>query len=264
MKITLFTGNQPRHVALMESLCEIAESVFVVQECNTVFPGQVEDFHKKSEVMRDYFARVIAAEESVFGKSRFGPSNARQLAIKTGDLNRLSPDVLRPALESDVYVVFGASFIKPPLVDVLVEKRAYNIHMGVSPQYRGNACNFWALQDRRPEFVGATIHLLSKGLDSGPMLFHTLPKPQEVDGFTLGMLAVKAAHRGLIEHLKAGDLATMPAVTQDKSKQIRYTRNADFTDDAASAYLKSLPSSAEIHAALQKRDLNAFQKPFLF
>jgi len=264
MKITLFTGNQPRHVALIESLCEIADSVFAVQECNTVFPGQVEDFHKKTEVMRNYFSRVIAAEESVFGKPRFAPSNARQLAIKSGDLNRLSLDVLRPALESDVFVVFGASFIKPPLVDLLVEKRAYNIHMGVSPQYRGNACNFWALHDRHPEFVGATIHLLSKGLDSGPMLFHALPRPQEVDGFTLGMLAVKAAHRGLIEHLKAGDLNAMPTVTQDKSKQIRYTRNADFTDAFASAYLDSHPSPAEIHAALQKRDLRIFMQPLVF
>ncbi len=263
MKITVFTGNQPRHVALIESLCDIADSVFAVQECNTVFPGQVEDFHKKTEVMKTYFSHVIAAEESVFGKPRFGPTKARQLAIKSGDLNRLSLDVLKPALQSDVYVVFGASFIKSPLVDALVERRAYNIHMGISPQYRGNACNFWALHDRHPEYVGATIHLLSKGLDSGPMLFHTLPKPQEVDGFVLGMLAVQAAHRGLVKYLGEGTLATLPPETQDKTKQIRYTRNADFTDSVASSYLNSPPSPSEIFAALEKRPLGEFVRPFV-
>ena len=46
--------------------------------------------------------------------------------------------------------------------------------MGVSPYYRGNDCNFWALYDDNPHLVGATIHMLTKGLDSGPMLYHAM------------------------------------------------------------------------------------------
>jgi len=43
--------------------------------------------------------------------------------------------------------------------------------MGISPYYRGNDCNFWALNDNNPHLVGSTIHLLSKGLDNG---FHVV------------------------------------------------------------------------------------------
>ena len=81
---------------------------------------------------------------------------------------------LRIYLDSDLYIIFGSSFIKGDLIDFLIEKKAINIHMGVSPYYRGADCNFWALNDNNPHLVGATIHLISKNLDSGPILFHAL------------------------------------------------------------------------------------------
>ena len=112
MKITVFTSNQPRHISLIENLASIADKVFAIQECNTVFPGQVEDFFKRSEVMQRYFKNVIDAEKRVFGTSRFLPSNVQSLSLKSGDLNKLEMNILDPALQSDYYVVFGSSYIK--------------------------------------------------------------------------------------------------------------------------------------------------------
>jgi hypothetical protein len=263
MRITVFTSNQPRHISLIESLASIADEVFAVQECTTVFPGLVQDFYKKSEIMQRYFARVIAAEGQVFGRPRFAPGNATQLALKDGDLNRLELSALGRALESDVFVVFGASYIKSPLVDFLVEKRAYNIHMGTSPFYRGSSCNFWAMYDNRADHVGATIHLLSAGLDSGPMLFHTLPRAEESDPFLIGMKAVKAAHAGLVRMIKTGEIFTLAPVPQDKNLQIRYTRNADFTDAVAQEYLERLPTPMEIFQSLSSRSLDRFLRPMM-
>ena len=263
MRITVFTSNQPRHIALIEVLAGVADEVYAVQECNTVFPGEVPDFFRRSEVMQHYFRRVIAAETEVFGRPRFAPRNAVQLPIKMGDLNRLELAVLAPALQSDIYVVFGASWIKGPLCDHLVAHRAYNLHMGVSPYYRGSSTNFWALYDARPEYVGATIHLLSRGLDSGPMLFHALPKAEAVDPFLLGMKAVRSAHLGLIEAITNGQLHQVEPVPQDKSRQFRYTRNTDFTDTAARDYLDRLPSPEAIRSALDARDLGQFLRPYV-
>src|SRR5688572_1025180 len=122
MRITVFTSNQPRHISLIESLATIADEVFAIQECNTVFPGQVDDFFRKTPVMQDYFSRVINAEREVFGDARFpNRSNVRQLPIKMGDVSRLDMKTLAPAMKSDVFIVFGASYIKGPLCDALVE-----------------------------------------------------------------------------------------------------------------------------------------------
>src|SRR5437016_10201724 len=138
MTITVFTSNQPRHLALIEALAEVADRVHAIQECNTIFPGQVEDFFRKSPVMQDYFSRVIAAEKEVFGSPRFLPANLRSLAMKMGDVSRAPLEWFGEALDADVFVVFGASFIKGELADHLVQRKALNIHMGVSPYYRGS------------------------------------------------------------------------------------------------------------------------------
>ncbi|MSO65787.1 MAG: methionyl-tRNA formyltransferase [Alphaproteobacteria bacterium] len=250
MKIAVFTSNQPRHLALLTDLAAIADEVFAVQECTTVFPGQVPDFFGKSAVMRDHFARVIAAEQAVFGSPRFLPGNVRHLALRMGDLALLDAEQLAPAIDADAVVVLGASYICGALVERLIKRRALNIHMGISPYYRGSSCNFWALYDRRPELVGATIHLLGRGLDSGRILFHARPTAESCDPFLFGMRAVHTAHRGLLHHLGDRSWLTLEPVVQDRSRQIRYTRHGDYTDVVADEYLGRLRSPAMLAAEL--------------
>lgn len=263
MKITVFTSNQPRHIALIESLASIADQVFAIQECNTVFPGKVEDFFKKTDIMQDYFSHVIAAEQKVFGDLQFTSNNVTQLALKSGDLNRVDLQTLSPALNSDYYIIFGSSFIKGPLCDFLVKNGAINIHMGVSPYYRGSSCNFWAIYDGNPELVGATIHMLSKGLDSGDMLYHVFPKAEIVDPFVIGMNAVKSAHNSLVDNIKSGFIKELLPVKQNKENEIRYTRNRDFNDVVAKEYLENLPNPLDIKNKLENRDLSQFLYPYI-
>ena len=238
MKVTIFSRNQPRHLNLAKEFSKTSDDVFFVSEVNTVFPGQVDDFFKKSEVMQTYFQNVIRSERKIFGDIGFLSSNVRSLAIKSGDLNKLNKKQLADALDSDVYVVFGASYIKGWLIDFLVEHRAINIHMGLSPYYRGSSCNFWALYDNNPSYVGATIHLLSKGLDSGDILFHCVSKPRSEDSpFDFTMRSVLVAQQGLVSAIDNKSIFSFPAIKQDKSQEIRYTKNQDFNDEVAREFL---------------------------
>jgi len=135
--------------------------------------------------------------------------------------------------------------------------------MGTSPYYRGSATNFWALYDNRPQYVGATIHLLTAGLDSGPMLFHTLPPVEPTEPFLLGMRAVRAAHQGLVQALVDGTLQTMLPVPQDRSRQLRYSRNEDFTENVAAEYLQRLQPAETIQQHLEAREMTDFLRPFI-
>ena len=261
MNITVFTSNQPRHVALVERLAGLADTVFACMEVNTLFPGQIEGFYRTSEVMQRYFGRVVEAERAEFGVPRFLPANVRSLPMKSGDLNSLPTSWLAQALDSDVYVVFGASYIRKPLVDELIERRALNIHMGTSPYYRGSSCNFWAMYDGRPEYVGATVHLLGSGLDSGAILSHALPtiRGEELaDGFFLGMRAVSEAFDVLVSLVDGGRWQRIEPVPQDLSLQLRYSRISDFTDEVAAEYLRREPTSESIRESLQARDTTRF------
>jgi len=263
MKITIFTSNQPRHMALIQNLACVADEIIVVMECKTNFPGQIADRIPKTPVMETYFSRVLRAEQDVFGALSFTLPNVRVLPIRAGDLNFLNMDILTPALSSDQYVVFGSSYIKGSLSEFLVANRAKNIHMGVSPYYRGNSCNFWALYDARPDLVGATIHLLSKGLDNGGMLFHALPEVEATDPFILGMKAVRAAHSGLVHYLSTGELDMLSPIEQDRGQELRYTRAADFTDEVARAYLDNHMAGADLAHALKGRDLSAYVRAYV-
>lgn len=264
MKITLFTGNQPRHLAFIRRLAEVSDELFVVQETKTSFAGKRDAIHAASPIMEAYFRHVMAAEFEIFGKTDFSPENARTMSLFMGDLSFFDLDVFRRALDSDLYVVFGSSYIRGALADFLVENRCVNIHMGLSPYYRGSACNFWAMYDCCPEMVGSTIHLLSKGLDSGPILFHALPEPAACDGYTLGMRAVRAAQIGLCNRVKDGSIFKLSAQPQDKAFEIRYTRSRDFTDSIAEEYMRRLMTPDEIKTALLREDSERILKDCIY
>ena len=252
MRITVFTSNQPRHLSYVAKLAEVAETVTAVLECTTIAPGRVTDFYAKSDVMQTYFSKVIAAERRAFGPASFSPLNVRTMAVRMGDVNLLSREELSPALEYDVYLVFGSSFLKGWLVEELIARNAVNIHMGMSPFYRGTACNFWALYDEKPEYVGATVHLLSKGLDNGPALFHVRPDYHGQEVFDYTMAAVSAVQSRIVMDLVNGTLLDHKSVENDTSKQIRYSRNAEFTDSVASDFLSRNMSSSDLARLLDK------------
>lgn len=239
MRVTVFSSNQPRHLNLAREFAQFADVVYFICEVNTIFPGRVSGFFQKSEVMQDYFSNVIQSEKKIFGDIDFLPNNIKTLAIQSNDLNLLNKKQLGNALSSDLFVIFGSSYIKGWLIDFLVDKKAINIHMGLSPYYRGSSCNFWALYDGNPSYVGATVHMLDKGLDSGGMLFHCVPKYKDSENnFDFTMRSVLVAQEGLIKRVKDNQIFTMSSVKQDKSLEVRYSKNNEFTDDVAKEFLE--------------------------
>ena len=111
--------------------------------------------------------------------------------------------------------------------------------MGVSPYYRGAACNFWALFDNRPSYVGATIHRLDNRLDTGDILFHCTPAFRPGDTcFDFSMRSVLVALEQFIQSLLSGELIGLEPVQQNACSDIRYSTNAEFVDDVAVEFLK--------------------------
>lgn len=263
MKITLFTSTQPRHLFLMEALAKIADELYVIQECNTIFPGQAKGIFPKSPTMKTYFDQVNAAEHDIFGQPRFSPAGIHQFVVQRDDLNLMDPDLLGPAWDADYFIVFGSSYIKQPLIDWLVERRAINIHMGVSPYFRGNSCNFWAMYDGRPDLVGATIHLLSAGLDTGGILFHALPENHVATPFELGMASVKSAHLAVCQKIEDGTLFDHEPSRQISDDQIRYSKGAEFTDQIAQEYMERPWDPETVLERLKARDLGLFSRPVI-
>ena len=258
MKITLFTSNKNRHNYLINLFSNFCDELFVVQECGTIFPGIIPGHYPASETMKDYFDKVNDAQTKLFGNSYVNKSskNIKVLPMLSGDLNKCSLSFLSDFLKSDIYVVFGSSYIKGHLVDFLVEQKAINIHMGVSPYYRGTDCNFWALYDKNPHLVGATIHMLSKGLDSGLMLYHAMSNIK-TNPYEYTMSTVKSAFHSIAERIKDKSIFEIEPVVQDKSKEIRYSRKVEFDEKVVNEYL-----TKKIDLNSKRFDNSLLKEPF--
>jgi len=133
-----------------------------------LFPGH----YSATDTHKEYFPKVINVQKELFGNSYIlgTNKNINLLPLESGDLTSCSIEFLSDFLKSDVYLVVGSSYIKGELVEFLVNHKALNIHLGVSPYCRGTVCKYWALVNDNPHLVGATIQMLSKGLDSDQFL----------------------------------------------------------------------------------------------
>ena len=68
MKITLFTANQFRHNYLINSLSVVSKELYVVQENDTLFPGEIQGHYPSSDIYKDYFINVLRAQENYLEK----------------------------------------------------------------------------------------------------------------------------------------------------------------------------------------------------
>ena len=152
--------------------------------------------------------------------------------------------------------MFGSSYIKGDLVNFLVLQKAINIHAGISPYYRGSDCNFWALYDNNLHLVGSTIHFLSKGLDSGPILYHAMSHVKK-NPFEYTMSTVKAAFHSITERIVDNSIFKINPLIQDRQKEIRYSKKIDFTTEIVDKYFKK-----EINLNIKKFDNSLLKDPY--
>ena len=257
MKITVFTSNQKRHNYLINILHNLCSELFVVQEVDTLFPGLNSGRYPEGTVFHEYFKHVQDAEKKIFNINNLTfKKKTCFLSMSKGDLNKVSLNYLSNFLKSDYYIVFGSSYIKGPLIKFLTKKKAINIHMGVSPYYRGTDCNFWALYDDNPHFVGSTIHLLSEGLDSGQILYHAISEPIS-NPFTYTMSTVKSAFKSLETRILNNNLKKIRPEKQMKEKEIRYSRRKEFDKKTINNFFKKKIKM------FSSRNLDNFKEPFI-
>ena len=236
MRITIFTSSALRHLNLINMLSSIAHTTYAIIESKSVVP-QFDLNIESNEALQIYMKFMNNAEQELFSTSKFITPGTKTLFVRNKNINSLRVEDLGNALKSEIFVVFGSSFIKGWLVDFLVKKGAINLHMGISPYYRGSACNFWSLYDNKPNFVGATVHYLSRGLDDGPVIFHSTPDLIHEDPFAFTMKAVKQAQIDLINYLMSKSYPVYPGISQDKKLELRYSRISEFDNEVASEFL---------------------------
>ena len=186
----LMTGDKRRHRWVARQLGNVLDLRCVVVEAkrNPVGPNAEPAF---DDVVMRHFARRESVESAMLGSP--APLDVEMIRVPTGEINRIDLYERVAEMKPDVVIVYGTGIIRAPLLNSF-EDRLVNLHLGLSPYYRGAGTNFWPLVDGKPECVGATIHLVRAAVDAGPVLHQVRPSAKASDdAHELGTRALMAA-----------------------------------------------------------------------
>lgn len=78
------------------------------------------------------------------------------------------------AWSPDLIVVCGTSILREQVLSI-PPTGVLNLHGGLSQRYRGIWTTHWALVNEEPEYVGATVHFVSRGIDDGDIVYQGRP-----------------------------------------------------------------------------------------
>ncbi|HPD13622.1 MAG TPA: formyltransferase family protein [Planctomycetota bacterium] len=105
-----------------------------------------------------------------------------------------------------------------------------HIHHGILPAIRGIASPEWAVRERRPLWLGVTLHMMDAGLDTGPLVAQARPRVEADDAWA----AVRARLSLLAARLIAGGIRALEAglepVPQPATLPSAYRSNLGLTD----------------------------------
>ena len=173
-KIIILTGSELRHtffrkfialnenIQVINSYCEGLEKSLkktIVQKHNGPQTIRLKHIEAREQSEKDFFELFVNSN-----KDYSNPIN-----IKKGEINDYKYTQANIDTKPDLIIAYGCSIIKEPLISTFKD-RLINVHLGLSPYYRGSGTNYWPLVNEEPEYVGATFMYMNSGIDTGEII----------------------------------------------------------------------------------------------
>lgn len=164
---------------------------------------------------------------------------AKYLNARCGEVNSEALVSYIKGIRPDIIAVLGSSVIKTPMISV-PSGGMLNLHSGLSPYYRGTWSYGWPVVNEEPEYIGATVHYINPGIDTGDIIYQSRPGLGPEDDLNTIFLKVIAEGIELmadaIEGLAAGSLTSY----RQPPDAGRLYRLKDFNADVARRCLLNL------------------------
>jgi methionyl-tRNA formyltransferase len=171
-KIVLLTGNELRHQYLIKYIANQPDTNVLAtfsesssgnivelvsnEEENSL---RTEHLHARSKVEKDFFQ--LYCEELDY--------SANIINILRGEINNNDHVDYIIKLNPDLIVSYGCSIIQSQLLNIF-KNRFMNIHLGLSPYYRGAGTNFWPIVNNEFSLIGTTFMHIDEGIDTGDII----------------------------------------------------------------------------------------------
>ena len=86
--------------------------------------------------------------------------------VKKNELNSLEILTRLKEISPDFIACFGTGILHERILSNYANC-IFNLHVGIPEYYRGSSCNFWPIYNGDLKNLGATVHIIERGIDTG-------------------------------------------------------------------------------------------------
>ena len=184
MKLILFSGTHPRHLFINQELLKhFDETLVVLMEREELLPEPPAPLlsHDRDLFIKHFKNRNIV-ESATYGNldAQEVYAGCQIINVKPYELNTDDVAAMVRKFNPDFCFIFGAGLILDPVIDEL-PKDKINMHLGLSPWYKGGATLYWPFYHLQPQFCGVTFHQITKEADAGEIIHQCVPNLDKAD-----------------------------------------------------------------------------------
>jgi folate-dependent phosphoribosylglycinamide formyltransferase PurN len=230
MKALVLTSNSLRHRYFAQSVARSFDvPVALVEAKKNYYAFQ----QQKSIVIRTHFDDIRATERTWFADAE-SPASPKIQLIENINTMELIDWALKEKF--DVLCLFGTSILGSDWLDAF-PSRIVNLHLGLSPYYRGSGTLFWPFVNRELQFLGTTIHLAVAKIDAGAVLAQIYPDLHLGDNYYVITNRLIRKSIDQFPALVADYLSERLSPKIQEATDSKAYRKSDFSEDALIAAL---------------------------
>ena len=160
------------------------------------------------------------------------------------------------ALKPELLLAYGCSLIKDSLLTTF-EGRFINMHLGLSPYYRGSGTNFWPFAKGEPEFASATFMHMASEVDIGEII-HQI-RARIFLGDTIHQIGNRliADMAGVAIKIVRSFERLKPQLQPVEPENVNFYRKQDFSEAATIAMLENFKGDMIPCYLAEKKDRHA-------
>jgi len=239
MKIVIFTSNAIRHKFVANTLARHADEALIVSECKTSDAPVIKKGVPLTPIQEHFLLRYKTEKEFFAGNDWI---EGKVFPILHKEVNLSSVYHVVKDFAPDMGFVFGAGIIRDRLLNLIPAGRFVNLHLGLSPYYRGSGTNFWPFVNKELQYVGSTLLHIDAGIDTGDVIAHVRPQFEIGDTVhTAGCKVIQASANALVtlmDCVKKGE--ELKRVKQWSIPNERVYKNSEFNEEILRQYYTNI------------------------
>ncbi len=263
-RIVILTGDELRHIFFKKFMSIQTSFNVIASFCESTtgnISKQVNNENNNSLRMEHLNGRQESEIDFFQSFCDKTIDESRSNFIQRGDIN-LTDNVNKIiSLKPDIIISYGCSIIRSDLLQIFKGK-FINIHLGLSPYYRGSGTNFWPFVEDELSLIGTTFMHIDEGIDTGGIIHQIRAEIRKGDSIhSVGNRLIQNSAKECIKLIENFESVKNIKKLKNKSINGKLYRNKDFTEESIQQAYHNLDQKIERY--LDKKNILDKESPII-